>query len=81
MLDGFSLQLQPGEVFALVGESGGGKSTVGQLLQRFYDPLDGSVAIDGQPLSALDPQWLRRNIGIVSQEPTLFAGTLTLALP
>jgi predicted ABC-type transport system involved in lysophospholipase L1 biosynthesis ATPase subunit len=75
VLNNFELQLRPGEVFALVGESGGGKSTVGHLLQRFYDPLDGSVTIDGRPLTSLDPQWLRRNIGIVSQVPGILGTT------
>ena len=76
VLDGFSLSLRPGEVFALVGPSGGGKSTVGALLERFYDPDRGSVEVDGTEVSALDLRWLRSNIGAVSQDPTIFEGTV-----
>ena len=76
VLDDFNLTLAPGEVFALVGPSGGGKSTVGALLERFYDPAEGDVLVDGARVSDLDPRWLRRNVGAVSQDPTLFAGTV-----
>ena len=65
-----------GQTVALVGPSGCGKSTVVQLLQRFYDPLSGTVAIDGIDIRELNIKWLRRNIGIVSQEPNLFATTI-----
>ena len=63
-------------MFALVGASGGGKSTIGQMLQRFYNPLEGGIFLDGVPLSELDPVWLRQHIGVVNQEPTLFDGTV-----
>ena len=76
VLDALNLTLAPGEVFALVGPSGGGKSTVGALLERFYDPAEGDVLVDGVRVSDLDPRWLRRNVGAVSQDPTLFAGTV-----
>jgi len=76
VLKGFDLSLAPGEVFALVGPSGGGKSTVGALLERFYDPTSGSVSVDGERVDAVDLGWLRENIGAVSQDPTLFAGTI-----
>ena len=76
VLDGLTLSLRPGETFALVGPSGGGKSTVGALLERFYDPSEGSVRIDGVPVSAHDLLWLRRNVGAVAQDPTLFSGTV-----
>ncbi|KAK3259419.1 hypothetical protein CYMTET_31582 [Cymbomonas tetramitiformis] len=76
ILRNFNLELQPGEVFALVGESGGGKSTIGQLLQRLYDPQTGDITIDEVGLVDLDQQWLRRHIGVVSQEPTLFSGSI-----
>ena len=76
VLDGFHLALSPGEVFALVGPSGGGKSTVGALLERFYDPTAGSVEVDGISVAHLDLRWLRSNIGAVSQDPTIFAGTV-----
>jgi ATP-binding cassette, subfamily B (MDR/TAP), member 1 len=65
-----------GQTVALVGSSGCGKSTVVQLLQRFYDPLSGTVCIDGTDIRQLNVKWLRRHIGIVSQEPILFATTI-----
>jgi ATP-binding cassette subfamily B (MDR/TAP) protein 1 len=65
-----------GQTVALVGSSGCGKSTVVQLLQRFYDPLSGTVYIDGIDIRQLNVKWLRRHIGIVSQEPVLFATTI-----
>jgi ABC-type multidrug transport system fused ATPase/permease subunit len=58
---------------ALVGGSGCGKSTVIQLLQRFYDPLDGTILVDGNDIKTLNIRWLRQHIGVVSQEPVLFA--------
>ena len=61
---------------ALVGASGCGKSTVVQLLQRFYDPLEGCVEVDGVDIRKLNIKWLRNNIGVVSQEPVLFAKTI-----
>ena len=72
----FDLQLNPGETVALVGPSGGGKSTVASLLSRFYDPDAGDIQLDGTPFTALDPDWLRRQVGVVSQEPTLFAASV-----
>jgi ATP-binding cassette subfamily B protein len=71
-LDGFSLQVAPGETVALVGPSGAGKSTVLQLLLRFYDPASGAIRFDGCDLRALDPKALRKSIGVVSQEPVIF---------
>lgn len=76
VLKEFDLHLTPGKVVALVGRSGSGKSTVAQLLMRFYDPSSGEIALDGQPLHALDLNWLREQIGAVSQEPVLFATTI-----
>lgn len=52
---------------AVVGSSGSGKSTIGSLLLRLYDPQDGQVTVDGVPLTQLDPSWLRAKIGSVSQ--------------
>ncbi|MDJ0896317.1 MAG: ABC transporter transmembrane domain-containing protein [Alphaproteobacteria bacterium] len=75
-LDGLSCQVAPGETVALVGPSGAGKSTVFELLLRFYDPSDGAVRLDGLDLRDLDPTALRRSIGLVPQEPVLFAGTV-----
>uniref|UniRef100_A0A8C0RDZ9 ATP binding cassette subfamily B member 1 n=1 Tax=Canis lupus familiaris TaxID=9615 RepID=A0A8C0RDZ9_CANLF len=72
VLQGLSLEVKKGQTLALVGSSGCGKSTVVQLLERFYDPLAGSVLIDGKEIKHLNVQWLRAHLGIVSQEPILF---------
>jgi ABC-type multidrug transport system fused ATPase/permease subunit len=63
-------------VTALVGGSGNGKSTIAWLLQRFYDPSQGSVSLDGRDLRALNLKWLRDQMAIVSQEPMLFHGSV-----
>lgn len=72
ILDGFNLSVKKGETLALVGPSGHGKSTLIQLAMRFYDPFDGSIELDGRPLTKYNPTWLRSQFGLVSQEPTLF---------
>ncbi|XP_061186070.1 ATP-dependent translocase ABCB1-like [Saccostrea echinata] len=72
VLEGLSLSVKPGETFALVGTSGCGKSTTVQLVERFYDPSSGSVMVDNFDLKSLNLNWLRSQIGIVSQEPMLF---------
>lgn len=76
VLDGVSLELRRGEVVALVGHSGAGKSTVAALLSRFYDPQGGTIRLDGEDLRDLDASWLREQVGVVSQEPILFATTV-----
>jgi ABC transporter fused permease/ATP-binding protein len=76
VLGGLSLDIARGERVALVGPSGSGKSTISSLLQRFYDPDAGEVRIDGVPLTRLDPEWLRRQIGTVAQEPILFSASV-----
>ena len=63
MLDGVSLEVKNGQTAALVGHSGCGKSTIVQLLQRFYDPRSGAVTIDGVNLRDYNVRWLRQNIG------------------
>ncbi|XP_037800229.1 ATP-dependent translocase ABCB1-like [Penaeus monodon] len=73
VLQGVSLSIEPGQTVALVGSSGCGKSTCIQLIQRFYDPLDGHVFLDGREIKTLNIGWLRDQIGVVGQEPVLFA--------
>ncbi|XP_060086046.1 ATP-dependent translocase ABCB1-like [Ylistrum balloti] len=76
VLKGVSLHVANGQTVALVGSSGCGKSTMVQLLQRFYDPTEGQILIDGTDIRELNVPWLRQHIGIVSQEPVLFATTI-----
>lgn len=73
----FSLRVEPGEKLALVGPSGAGKTTVFQLLLRFYDPQQGAISVDGIDLRAVDPGELRRHIALVSQEPAIFAASVS----
>ncbi len=72
-LHGLTFDVAPGEHVALVGPSGAGKTTVFQLLLRFYDPQSGVVAVDGVNLKEADPRDVRRRIGMVSQDPVIFA--------
>jgi ATP-binding cassette subfamily B protein len=72
VLKGLALKINPGEVHALVGSSGGGKSTVVNLIERFYDVQSGSVRLDGRDVRELDPSWVRAQMGLVRQEPVLF---------
>ncbi|KAM7268900.1 hypothetical protein ACFE04_011066 [Oxalis oulophora] len=73
ILNDFSLKVPAGKTTALVGSSGSGKSTVISLLQRFYDPAGGHVFLDGVSIDKLQLKWLRSQMGLVSQEPILFA--------
>ncbi|XP_071641827.1 multidrug resistance protein homolog 49 isoform X1 [Temnothorax longispinosus] len=76
VLKALNLKINRGETVALVGESGCGKSTCVQLVQRLYDPLEGQVLLDGVDVSTLNVQWLRSHIGVVGQEPVLFDTTI-----
>ncbi|XP_002061354.3 multidrug resistance protein homolog 49 [Drosophila willistoni] len=76
ILKGLTVDVEPGQTVAFVGASGCGKSTLIQLMQRFYDPEAGSVKLDGRDLRSLNVAWLRSQIGIVGQEPVLFATTI-----
>ncbi|KAK3692897.1 P-loop containing nucleoside triphosphate hydrolase protein [Podospora appendiculata] len=76
VLRGLNLSIQPGQYVALVGASGCGKSTTIALLERFYDPLAGGIFIDGKEISSLNVNDYRSFIALVSQEPTLYQGTI-----
>uniref|UniRef100_A0A8C3JX11 Bile salt export pump n=1 Tax=Calidris pygmaea TaxID=425635 RepID=A0A8C3JX11_9CHAR len=76
ILDNLNMVIKAGETTAFVGASGAGKSTTIQLIQRFYDPTDGMITLDGHDIRSLNIQWLRSQIGIVEQEPVLFATTI-----
>merc|ERR1719238_1029365 len=72
----YSLSIMAGQTVALSGASGSGKSTIIQLIERFYDPLEGSITLDGVDIKKLNVKWLRSQLGLVSQEPVLFQGTV-----
>jgi ABC-type multidrug transport system fused ATPase/permease subunit len=76
VLRGINLRVQAGSTVALTGTSGGGKSTIAALLTRLYDPQQGLITLDGVDLSTVAPSWLRTVIGVVEQDPVLFAGTI-----
>ncbi|XP_026229896.1 mitochondrial potassium channel ATP-binding subunit [Anabas testudineus] len=77
VLKRFNLTLPPCKTVAIVGESGGGKSTVAALLERFYDPTSGVIMLDGLDIRTLDPSWLRAQvIGFINQEPVLFGSSI-----
>ena len=70
------VHVAPGGCIALVGESGGGKSTLAKLIARFYDPLEGSIRVDGRDLRDVELASYRRQLGVVLQDPFLFSGTI-----
>lgn len=76
ILKGLTVEVRPGQTVALVGHSGSGKSTIVGLVERFYDPTSGSIQLDGHELKDINVRFLRDSIGLVSQEPVLFNGTI-----
>ena len=76
VLKNLSTKIEKGKVVAIVGHSGSGKTTISNLIQRFYDPNEGSITIDGIDLRDFNLAWLRRTIGFVAQEPTLYSTTI-----
>jgi len=76
VLRGVTLEVEPGEVVALVGPSGAGKTSLANLIMRFYDPTEGRVAVDGHDLRQVTLHSLRSQIGLVPQETVLFGGTI-----
>ena len=76
VLNHLSFTIRSGQSLALVGTSGGGKSTVAALTCRLYDPIEGEIMLDGHPIHTLQKNWLREQIAIVSQEPILFATSI-----
>ncbi|XP_006001020.2 antigen peptide transporter 2 [Latimeria chalumnae] len=76
VLKNVSFDLKPGEITALVGPSGGGKSTCVCLLERFYKPQSGEILLDGVPIQQYDHKYLHKQVALVGQEPVLFAGSV-----
>ncbi|KAG4060059.1 ABC transporter B family member 2 [Phytophthora cactorum] len=76
ILRDYNITIEPGQTVAFAGSSGGGKSTLIALLERFYDPSSGTIYLDGRDVKTLNVKWLRSQIGMVSQEPVLFAKTI-----
>lgn len=76
VMDGVTLDIPAGKTTALVGASGSGKSTIVGLVERFYNPVQGTIHLDGRDISTLNLRWLRQQMALVSQEPTLFATTI-----
>ncbi|KAI7799184.1 ATP-binding cassette [Triplophysa rosa] len=75
-LKNFTLELKPGQMTALVGMSGGGKSTCVSLLERFYQPQQGQIQLDGQPIQNYQHKYLHKKVAMVGQEPVLFSGSI-----
>jgi ATP-binding cassette subfamily B (MDR/TAP) protein 1 len=75
-MDNVTLDVPSGKVTALVGVSGSGKSTIIGLIERFYNPVDGKILLDGRDIGTLNLRWLRQQIGLVAQEPVLFSGSI-----
>ena len=76
VLKGINFKVQQGQAVALVGSSGGGKTTIASLLPRYYEPTAGHILLDGEPIDEIQLGWLREQIGVVSQEPVLISSTI-----
>ncbi len=76
VLRGIDFEVEPGEKIAIVGSTGAGKTTIINLLARFYDPQEGEILIDGMNIRNFDKKWLRQNIGIALQDVFIFSGTV-----
>jgi len=76
ILENFNLEVAPGETLALVGETGGGKSTIVSLVGRFYEPTAGKILVDGIDYTTRSQHWLQSSLGVVLQTPYLFSGTI-----
>jgi ATP-binding cassette subfamily B multidrug efflux pump len=76
VLDKISFRVEPGETLAIVGVTGAGKTTLIHLLERFYEPQDGTILLDGQDVRSLDLSWLRQQVALIMQDVFLFAGSL-----
>ena len=76
ILQDLNLEVHHGKSLALVGPSGCGKSTVVSLIERLYDPIKGCVTLDGEGVREMNIRWLRRQVGVISQEPILFDTTI-----
>ncbi|MDD2374530.1 MAG: ABC transporter ATP-binding protein [Eubacteriales bacterium] len=76
VLENFNLKIKAGETVALVGETGGGKTTIANLACRFYEPVSGSILVDGVDYRSLPVMWMYRQLGYVLQEPHLFSGSI-----
>jgi ATP-binding cassette, subfamily B (MDR/TAP), member 1 len=76
VLKNISLQIPAGKFTAVVGASGSGKSTIIQLIERFYDPVEGTITLDGHDIKSLNLRFLRGCMSLVQQEPVLFATTI-----
>lgn len=76
VLQEFNLTIRAGKTVGLVGGSGSGKSTIISLLERFYDPVKGDILLDGYDIKRLQLKWLRSQMGLVNQEPVLFATSI-----
>lgn len=76
VLQGLNLKIPAGKIVGLVGGSGSGKSTIISLIERFYDPVEGEILLDGHTIRRLQPKWLRSQMGLVNQEPVLFATSI-----